>query len=364
MKEKEKKLKYLINDTVRQRKRRSEKSELLKELASQSEEAEASNKLRKFTHDAPGRPPLEDTFPTLREAIIQIATAGAGADGRRRNNILQSCESLDGMNAALKAMGFEFSRQALYYRLVPHRANSDHGKRHVKTVPVKMTKAKTTSRNRHEDSSFTLLTKGYLKDIASHFGQNSVFAVSIEDKAKIPIGITAAKHQAPLVMHMDYQIRLPDHDFVKGAKHKLIPSVYAACQIKSPSPKKDPEITYSGPMYILIRSLKHDSSTAYTHGSDFDTLLSLDDLKEDALIDGQVKPIVLAFVDRGPDENPRFPKVQQVAIDHFKTYNLEAYIVMTLASGISAYNYVERIMAPLSKALAGVLLPHDIWEPP
>ena len=181
LKEKEKKLKYLINDTVRQRKRRSEKSELLKELASQIEEADASNKLGKFTHDAPGRPPLEDTFPTLRESIIQIATAGAGADGRRRNNILQSCESLDGINAALKAMGFEFSRQALYYRLVPHRANSEHGKRHVKTVPVKMAKAKTTSRNQHEDSSFTFATKGYLKDIASHLGQNSVFAVSIDD---------------------------------------------------------------------------------------------------------------------------------------------------------------------------------------
>ena len=32
---------------------------------------------------------------------------------------------------------------------------------------------------------------------------------------------------------------------------------------------------------------------------------------------------------------------------------------MTLASGMSAYNYVERRMAPLSKALAGILLPHD-----
>ena len=115
-------------------------------------------------------------------------------------------------------------------------------------------------------------------------------------------------------------------------------------------------------MYILIRSLKHDdSNTAYTHGSDFDTLLSLDALKEDALIDGQVKPIVLAFVDGGPDENSRFPKFQQVAIDHFKKYNLDAYIVMTLASGMSAYNYVERRMAPLSKALAGVLLPHDTF---
>ena len=34
---------------------------------------------------------------------------------------------------------------------------------------------------------------------------------------------------------------------------------------------------------------------------------------------------------------------------------------MTLASNMSAYNYVERRMAPLSKALAGILLPHDYF---
>ena len=34
---------------------------------------------------------------------------------------------------------------------------------------------------------------------------------------------------------------------------------------------------------------------------------------------------------------------------------------MTHAPGMSAYNYVESRMAPLSKALAGVLLPHDTF---
>ena len=36
--------------------------------------------------------------------------------------------------------------------------------------------------------------------------------------------------------------------------------------------------------------------------------------------DGEVKPIVLTFVDGGPDENPRFPKTLDVAIDHFRYY--------------------------------------------
>lgn len=32
---------------------------------------------------------------------------------------------------------------------------------------------------------------------------------------------------------------------------------------------------------------------------------------------------------------------------------------MTHAPGMSAYNYVERQMAPLSRALAGLVLPHE-----
>ena len=68
---------------------------------------------------------------------------------------------------------------------------------------------------------------------------------------------------------------------------------------------------------------------------------------------------LVAFVDGGSDEKPRYPKVIENTVDHFRKYNLDAFIVMTLASGMSAYNYVERRMAPLSKALAGILLPHD-----
>ena len=48
-----------------------------------------------------------------------------------------------------------------------------------------------------------------------------------------------------------------------------------------------------------------------------------------------------------------------VAISHFRKYNLNVYIAMTHDPGMSAYNYVERLMAPLSKVLAGVLLPYD-----
>ena len=48
----------LINDTVRQRKRTMEEKEVRMKLAAESEEN--AKKLKKFTHDQPGRPPVED----------------------------------------------------------------------------------------------------------------------------------------------------------------------------------------------------------------------------------------------------------------------------------------------------------------
>jgi len=49
--------------------------------------------------------------------------------------------------------------------------------------------------------------------------------------ARVPIGITAANKQAPFLMHLEYRITLPDHDWVVAAKHKLIPSVVEAVVI-------------------------------------------------------------------------------------------------------------------------------------
>ena len=149
-------------------------------------------------------------------AIIQLVTVGAEANTRRRTNTLDACQTLDDLCAGLKKLGYNLSLQAIYYRLGSRRADSNHGKRHVRTVPVEIRKAKDNIRNRHEDADFTFAAKGYLKNIASVFGNKAVFTVSVDHKAKVPMGITAAKSQAPFMMHMKYEIRLPDHDFVKG----------------------------------------------------------------------------------------------------------------------------------------------------
>ena len=74
-------------------------------------------------------------------------------------------------------------------------------------------------------------------------------------------------------------------------------SAYAACEITKSSSKSDFNIQYNGPMHIVIRSGKHDSSTAYTHGRDFDKLLTLDESDTVTKNDGQVKLTVISLVD-------------------------------------------------------------------
>lgn len=108
-------------------------------------------------------------------------------------------------------------------------------------------------------------------------------------------------------MHLDYRVRLPDHDWVVAEKHKLIPSVYAFITIQAKKIGDPRAVTYSGPTYITIRSGKHSSSTARSHAKDFQMLMENDNFASYCKRpDFTFKPIVMITVDGGPDENPRF----------------------------------------------------------
>ncbi|GBP67830.1 hypothetical protein EVAR_88882_1 [Eumeta japonica] len=40
----------------------------------------------------------------------------------------------------------------------------------------------------------------------------------MDDKARVPLRITATNARAPILMHLDYRVKLPDHDFVVAEK--------------------------------------------------------------------------------------------------------------------------------------------------
>lgn len=85
------------------------------------------------------------------------------------------------------------------------------------------------------------------------------------------------------LIHVDYCVHLPDHDFVIGQKHKLIPPVYEVCVDST----KD-KVTYLGDTFIRIRSGKHDASSEYTHAYDVRELFTSKLIRENTVL--QTKP--------------------------------------------------------------------------
>ena len=90
------------------------------------------------------------------------------------------------------------------------------------------------------------------------------------------------------------------------------------------------------PTYITIRSEKHDSSTAYLQGKDFNHVKGMKEFQELVKVDNVTKPIAIISCDSGPDENPQFPKTLDILIQQFKEFNSDVMFVFTLVLGMLA----------------------------
>ena len=353
----EKKLKRKKYEQEKQKIYRKKKKEILAQICGENPDISSNLKIRQKA----GRPTIEEDQPLLLKTIVDIALYGSAAHDKRQSEIYRSVRNLDDLTEQLKIQGLQISRSAVYTRLLPKRSLSSEGKRHVTTVPVKLIRAQNDLHSKHIDGRFCTATLNHLEEVASLLGPKEVCFISQDDKARVPIGLTAANKQAPLLMHVEYRVTLPDHDWVVASRHKLIPSVYAGIEIQKDGLGKPEAVTYAGPTYIAIRSGKHCSSSAYSHGLDYERLLELEefDIVTKDPSNKMIKPILIMSVDGGPDENPRYQKVIDVAIHHFVKQNIDAMFVATNAPGRSAYNRVERRMAPLSRELSGLILPHE-----
>ena len=70
-----------------------------------------------------------------------------------------------------------------------------------------------------------------------------------------------------------------------------------------------------------------------------------------------MKPIWV--LTRDGHDGPRFPTTRQTLIKFFQDHDIDFLVAVCNAAGLSAYHFIERRMAPLSKELAGIVLPHD-----
>jgi hypothetical protein len=350
-------LQHKKNNALRQMKFQQKRRQKLKEMCEENEECRKKLCLREI----PGKPNANETQPGLLQAIVDLSMRGAGAHERRRSDALNSCRTLDDLTRELKSLGFNLTRSGIYLRLIPRNWATHEGKRHVTTVNVKLKRAENTEHHHHADTKFARTTHESLVQLCSILGLYDVACLSQDDKAKVPLGLPAANKQSTVIMNMEYEVKLPDHDFVVAARHKLTPSVVAGLEVAAG--KFDNAVSYSGPTFIGIRSGKHDSSIAATHAADLRHLYANVEEFKPLLYrkDGLVKPILVIFVDGGPDENPRYQETIKFACSHFMALQLDALFISTQAPGRSAYNPVERRMAPLSRYLAGIILPYDTF---
>ena len=304
-----------------------------------------------------GRPRIETDQPGVLADILKIATIGAACGDKRREDIYRTAKTLDDLHLHITNLGYKVSRTGLYLRLEPRNHNTTEGKRHVQTVPVKLVRPQNNLRKGHSDRMFGSESFKAVDNIAAHLGPGACLYISRDDKSSVPLGVIAAKKQSSILMSLRARVRLPDHDFKVGSKHLLVPSVTAVCEI---DPKTG--VTYSGNTYIAVRSAKHNGSTAFSHTED---MVRFAELQPAVFkVQGSVtdfKPVLVVGVDGGPDENPRFHNNINMGCKTMIDFNLDCYIEVTNAPGLSAYNRAERRMYHLSKELTGVVLPYDTF---
>ena len=109
--------------------------------------------------------------------------------------------SLDNLNKASEKKGFNLSRTATYYRLLPAHARHEDVKRHVHIVPVKLCRPQNDLQEKHIDGHFGMASVKFARELASLFGDHHLFFLSQDDKARVPLGPPISKKQAAILMH-------------------------------------------------------------------------------------------------------------------------------------------------------------------
>ena len=104
--------------------------------------------------------------------------------------MFRTVKTLDDLHAAIKGLGYQISRSGLYLRLLPRDATTIHGKKHVKTVPVRLVRPENNLRKSHPDRMFAAETFKTGQDIVEFLGSEAAIYLSQDDKSAVHIGVT------------------------------------------------------------------------------------------------------------------------------------------------------------------------------
>lgn len=249
-------------------------------------------------------PSLEEQHENFQPNFEDLVNQQAAAHDRRRLTECSTMTTINSLQEALVARGHDISRSGTYLRMAPKRVNTLESRRHKYHYDIKSMKPTNSEHASHMDTSFCFEVIKSVKRIATFLGPDQVTFYSIDDKARVNIGVEAANKQTKVLMNISHPVTLPDHSFVVASRHKLIPSV------SSEQLSNEKGISYKGPIYVAIRSMKHSGSNAFSHAKDMERVFELDMFEPFTRgPDGKIKPVQIRSVDGGPDENPRSLKV-------------------------------------------------------
>ena len=95
-----------------------------------------------------------------------------------------------------------------------------------------------------------------------------------------------------------------------------------------------------------------NGTTAATHITDLDKVIAIEI--------GNGKTVIFILSDNGPDFNPMSLLNELYYYRLFKKLDLDVLAIMTYAARYSAFNPIEHLWAPMSRALSGVILPSTV----
>lgn len=145
------------------------------------------------------------------------------------------------------------SRSALYQRFIPLRPNSRQAKKHKFAYQLRPRKSQNNAASGHEDSNFCETSIQSINKVASILGPDDVAEISVDDKSKLGLTRTCAKLQSPIMMGT-FRVQLDNHDYVKGQKQCLSPSVYTALPIARDRFGEYDAVSRNGPVHVVLRS--------------------------------------------------------------------------------------------------------------
>ncbi|CAG8641988.1 30528_t:CDS:2 [Gigaspora margarita] len=268
---------------------------------------------------------------------------------RRPSFLLLNPDLLEKMHSCI-----EFGSAAKKSRKeVIKRINSLNAKRHHHAMAIQINSVSRNEMPKHIDEHYCLQMVKDAKQFASAFASYSVI-ISQDDKAKVSLGILAVGRIFKNIQIAHELVEVPDHDFPKGSKQKLIPSVYLTIDLEDSN-----DSLHNGQLLIFIRPQWLLKTSSLTHIVDLIQIVENPDLSSKLKLEDEFKPILVLLVDNGPDENPRHLKNIKEYCKLFIELNLDYFTIRTHAPGQSAYNPVERSMSTLSEKLAGIVLPID-----